>query len=164
MKDLFIQVFEKLNSALETENTVRRESGTKLIPMAKLTLLGQISLIVQPEHTYMLSLAQTGDLDAKIRADNAVKVILKEILPAYGLIYDEDSELVFIPAGSQFFKFLNLSLVEVEVIDPESALVSKAVKAPEKNLQLIRQAIVSGSYPNLADRIAVNGGDLEKFV
>ena len=42
-------------------------------------------------------------------------------------------------------------------------LVSKAVKAPEKNRQLLRQAIASGEFPTLVDRILKHGGRLEDF-
>ena len=42
--------------------------------------------------------------------------------------------------------------------------VSKAVKAPEKNKQLLRQAIASSQFPNLVDRILGNGGKLESFI
>lgn len=46
----------------------------------------------------------------------------------------------------------------------ESALVSKAVKAKEKNKVLIIDAIASGEFPNLVERIEANDGDLEYFV
>ena len=49
------------------------------------------------------------------------------------------------------------------MIDPESALVSKAVKGPEKNEQLVREAIASTKFPNLVQRILLNGGKLENF-
>ena len=71
--------------------------------------------------------------------------------------------MIFIPEHSEFLPFLNLSMLEVVVIDPESALVSKAVKAPEKNIQLIRQAIASDEFPKLVERIIKAGGDLKKF-
>lgn len=41
--------------------------------------------------------------------------------------------------------------------------VSKAVKAPAKNRQLIREAIVSGEFKTWVDRILKNGGKLEDF-
>ncbi len=61
---------------------------------------------------------------------------------------------------SNLFSFAN---VTVDTIDPESALVSKAVKAPVKNRQLIRQAIASGAFPNLVERLLKHGGKLEDF-
>lgn len=164
MKEIITKIINDLNKRLETENQERRKSGALLIAPSKITILGQTSLLIQPEFTYMLNLAQTGDFDAQLRSSHEVKKNLKEILPQYGMTYDEDSDYVFIPKGSQFSDFLKTSLIHVEVIDPESALVSKAVKAPEKNLQLIRQAIASESYPNLVPRIVDNGGLLENFV
>ncbi len=56
------------------------------------------------------------------------------------------------------------SHVVVKVIDPESALVSKAVKATQKNKQLIQDALASGVFINLANRIVANGGSLEDFL
>lgn len=79
-------------------------------------------------------------------------------------MYDEDSHLIFIPNGSRFSEFARYENVYVEIIDPESALVSKAVKAPQKNKQLIRAALASERYKNLAERIVHAGGDLEFFV
>ena len=164
MKNQLIQVFTVLNNRIEIENKEREQTGARKITQTRIEILGQTSLLIQPELTLNLTLAQTGDLDAKLTADHFVKKNLKEILPKYGFIYDEDSYLIFIPEKSHFSKFLKLSMIEIEVIDPESALVSKAVKAPEKNIQLIRQAIASGKFPNLVSRLLAAGGDLKKFI
>lgn len=163
MKEKLIELFKVLDNQIQAENSERRVSGSPLISQSRIEILGQTSLLIQPKLTYGLSLAQTGDLDALLKADNFVRQALKKLLPTYGFIYDEDSPLIFVPKGSQFLPFLNLSMLVVVVIDPESALVSKAVKAPEKNTQLIRQAIASDNYPNLVDRIVKSGGDLKKF-
>lgn len=164
MKDVLLEIFNKLNDRLEADNAERREVGSRLIQKALIRVLGQTSLLIQPELTYQLSLVQTGDLDAKLDAEHVVKTRLKEILPEYKFLYDEDSEMVFIPDGSSFTEFADLSLVNVLVIDPESALVSKAVKAPDKNRQLIREAITSGDYKSLVERIIKEGGDLKNFI
>jgi len=52
----------------------------------------------------------------------------------------------------------------VKSIDAESILVSKAIHAPQKNKQLIRQAIASGKFPDLVDRIIENNGTLGLFI
>lgn len=85
-------------------------------------------------------------------------------MPNYNLTYDKDSDLIFIPKGSKFCSFASFKNLVVEVIDPESALVSKAVKAPEKNKPLIRAAIACGDFQNLAQRIVDEGGTLENFI
>lgn len=163
MKETLVTVFKLLDNQIQTENKERITRGSPTISHSRIEILGQTSLLIQPELTYGLSLAQTGDLDALLRADHFVKQKLKKILPVYGFIYDEDSPLIFIPDESQFLPFLNLSMLEIVVIDPESALVSKAVKAPEKNIQLIRQAIASDEFPKLVERIIRAGGNLKNF-
>ncbi len=164
MKETLIEIFKKLNNLIEAENLQRKAEGIRLIPRAKITILGQTSLLAQPELTYMLCLVQTGDLDAKLIAEYAVKKNLIQLLPEYGMIYDDDSHLIFIPKGSTYSAFIDLPLLNVDAIDPESALVSKAVKAPSKNVQLIRAAIASGQFPTLPERIIENGGDLKNFI
>jgi hypothetical protein len=126
-------------------------------------LLEIFNAINSADLTYDLNLIQTGDVDALIQADYFYKSELKKILPKYGFIYDEDSPYIFIPEDSHFNSFASLSLIEVDVIDPESALVSKAVKAPEKNKNLIREALHKNTFLNLAKRIIKNGGNLSDF-
>ena len=126
-------------------------------------LLGQMSLLVNKKVSTILSLAQTADRDAQLDMDSVVKKELTSILKKYGLIYDEDSKLIWIPPGAKFEILFDLKNVVVKSIDPESALVSKAVKAPEKNKQLIREAIASGKFKTLIARIEKNGGKLEFF-
>ena len=50
------------------------------------------------------------------------------------------------------------------MIDAESTLVSKAIHAPQKNKQLIRQAITSGKFPDLPDRIIEHKGKIDFFL
>lgn len=164
MKKTLIKIFKSLNEAIESENKKRLSESRKPLAKSTVEILGQTSLLLQPELTVKLSLVQTGDVDAFIKMEHFVKDKMKALLQQNGLIYDEDSYLIFIPKGSQFFPFMDLSLIEVKIIDPESALVSKAVKAPEKNKPLIRQAIASGEFSRLVDRIIENGGNLENFV
>ena len=52
----------------------------------------------------------------------------------------------------------------MKLLDAESVLVSKAIHAPKKNIQLIRQAIASGKFPTIIDRIIENNGSLEFFL
>ncbi|NBW99593.1 hypothetical protein EBR03_08485 [bacterium] len=122
-----------------------------------------MSLLVNKKVSTILSLAQTADRDAQLDMDSVVKKELTSILKKYGLIYDEDSKLIWIPPGAKFEILFDLKNVVVKSIDPESALVSKAVKAPEKNKQLIREAIASGKFKTLIARIEKNGGKLEFF-
>lgn len=163
MKEVLRKIFQDLDHRIDEENKERLESGALKIAKAEIKVLGQTSLLAQPELTHQLELAQTGDLDAQLKCDHFVKTELKKILPKYQLIYDEDSGLIFIPKGSKFNELGEYKNLIVKVIDPESALVSKAVKAPEKNKQLIRSALASEEFPSLAERIVKEGGDLKHY-
>jgi hypothetical protein len=163
-RDQLERLFMELNTRIERLNRVRRDKGLLSTPKSKVQILGQMSLLANEKVSLLLSLAQTGDFDAFLRMDHAVKIELLQLLKREHLIYDEDSSLVWIPPRARFELMLDLNHVLVELINPESALVSKAVKAPEKNKQLIREAITSGAFPTLVDRILENDGKLENFI
>jgi hypothetical protein len=163
-KDLIKDLFTELNQRIEEIIRQRRDDGLLPIPKARVQLLGQISLLIIEKAAVELSLAQTGDLDALLTMDDIVKAELKKTLSKHGLIYDENRYLIWIPPEARFERLLDLDHILIEFIDAESALVSKAVKAPTKNKQLIREAIASEKFPTLVDRILKNGGRLEDFV
>ena len=156
-------IFKELNERVDFINKERLEEGGLRVSRAEVILLGQMSLLVNKKVSAILSLAQTADIDAQLDMDSVVKKELTSILKKYGLIYDEDSKLIWIPPGAKFEILFDLKNVVVKSIDPESALVSKAVKAPVKNKQLIREAIASGKFKTLIARIEKNGGKLEFF-
>jgi hypothetical protein len=116
------------------------------------------------QESVLLSLTQTVDIDAELIMDQAIKSAFTALLRDEGYFYDEDSALVWIPKGAKFIRVWDLPNVTVEALDAESALVSKAVKAPGKNRQLLRQAMASNQFPSLADRIVQHGGKLEEFL
>ena len=111
-----------------------------------------------------LNLIQTGDMDAKLQMDYFTKNKLLELLKANGLVYDEDSHLVWIPDDAEVIELFRFENIVVKLVDAESTLVSKAIHSPQKNKQLIRQAIASGKFPTLVDRIIKNNGRLDTFL
>lgn len=157
-------IFKELDSRIEAINKQRIAEDELRVPRAEIELLGQMSLLANEKASMILSLVQTGDMDALLRMEHVVKNELKQILKKHSLIYDEDSPLIWIPEGAAFERLFDFENVIVKSIDPESALVSKAIKASEKNKQLIREAIASGEFSSLVDRILENGGSLESFV
>jgi hypothetical protein len=164
MKKLMQKIFAELNQVVELENLQRLEEGTLTIPKSEVLILGQMSLMLNESATKYLSLIQTGDMDAKLQMDYFTKNKLKELLELSGLVYDEDSHLVWIPENAKAIELFSFKNIEVKLIDAESTLVSKAIHAPQKNKQLIRQAIASGKFPALIDRIIENNGKLDFFL
>ncbi len=156
-------LFKELDTRIEAVNHKRTKEGVMPLPRAEVILLGQMSLLANERVSMLLTLAQTADMDALLTMDAVLKEELRKVLKKHGMVYDEDSHLVWVPKGATFGKLFAFKNVIVKAIDPESALVSKAVKAPDKNKQLIREAIALGKFPHLVDRIEKNGGNLEFF-
>ena len=164
MKKLIKKIFTDLNQTVELENLHRLKEGTLTIPKSEVLLFGQMSLMLNESAATILDLIQTGDMDAKLQMDYFTKNKMLELLKANGLVYDDDSHLGWIPVNAKeidLFKFKNIA---VKLIDAESTLVSKAIHAPQKNKQLIRQAIASGKFPGLVDRIIENNGKIDFFL
>jgi hypothetical protein len=166
MKNELLRIFEELNERITNENFARDDSGAAKVLPVEIQVLGQMTLLLNEAIVKVLPLQRTGDLDAVILGTNhfVQQVLQKEILPKYNLILDSDSELVWIPPGSTFKIFCDLRYVRVNLLDAESALVSKAVKAPKKNKLLIIDAIASEKFPGLIERIEKYGGDLKYFL
>jgi hypothetical protein len=161
MKKLMKKIFTDLNQAVEIENLQRLKEGTLTIPKSEVLLFGQMSLMLNELVVKILNLIQTGDMDAKLRMDYFTKNKLLDLLKENGLVYDEDSHLIWVPKNAKVIELFKFKNIEVKLIDAESTLVSKAIHAPQKNKQLIRQAIASGKFPDLVDRIIENNGKLE---
>lgn len=166
MRNVLVKIFDELNSRIEAENLEREESGTLKIQPVEIQLLGQLSLLANEMAAQVLVLQRTNDMDALIKnAEFFVKNILaKDILPKYGLVFDNDSKKVWIPPDSHFDAFCEFKRVRVKLLDPESALVSKAIKSSKKNKILISEAIASEKFPTLIQRIQKYGGDLNYFL
>ncbi|MBI4402553.1 MAG: hypothetical protein HY537_00235 [Deltaproteobacteria bacterium] len=163
MKALLYEIFCKLDAYIEAENNERRKTGSLQIAKSEAIVLGQMSLLANEKVAAVLALSQTADLDALLTMDSFAIGCLRKILQERGLIYDEDSNKIWIPEGATFEPLFDLKNIKVKTIDAESALVSKAIKAPKKNKTLIRQAIALKQFPKLVDRIVKNGGDLKFF-
>jgi hypothetical protein len=161
MKKVIKKIFTDLDQAVELENLNRLKEGILTIPESEVLLFGQMSLMLNDSVAQTLNLIQTADMDAKLRMDYFTKNKLQDLLEENGLVYDEDSHLIWIPENAKKIELFKFKNIEVKLIDAESTLVSKAIHAPQKNKQLIRQAIASGNFPNLVDRIVENNGRLD---
>jgi len=133
-----------------------------------------MALFIDPIASTSLRLAVTGDVDALIWAVTdgealkanpiARQILEKDVLPKYHLTLDSDSSQIWIPKDPSYNLFLDLKNVKAEYLDPESILVSKAIKAKGKNKNLVLEALASEKFMSLGDRIIDEGGDLEYFL
>jgi hypothetical protein len=130
--DRLRKIFSTLDKRVKEINRSHLKEGLRPVLKSEVKLLGQMSSLVDEKVSAILSLAQTADMDALLKMDHIVKLELKKILSKEGLVYDEDSPLIWIPKDSKFNELFKFDHVKVTSIDPESALVSKAVKAAKK--------------------------------
>ena len=159
----FDKIIEKLEARIDLLNEKRIEDDEFRLPKAKITLLGQFSLLANPKISAQLNIPATMDVDAKIEADYAIKKTFIEILKEEGLEYDEDSGLIWIPPGSKFDTLHESPILLVTAISPLYGILSKAIKAKEKNRILVRDAIgVLGE--ELINLVVKFGGDIDYFL
>ena len=157
-------IFTELDRRVTALNLERAEFSGIKIGRSEIRVLGQMSLLTNDWVSHQIVLAETGDLDAHVRADRIVEMELRAILIKNGLVYDESSNEIWIAPQSKFEMLFELSNLTILRLDPESCLVSKAIKAKEKNKILIQEALSSGAFPTLAARIEMNGGSLDYFL
>jgi len=143
MKDLLLKVISDLDLAIEAENRARMTEERTLLPKAGLKIVGQCSLFLHPNKLLaQLSLFGTADLDALLAADYWIQQQLREILQEANLEFDQDSAKIWLPEESTFTEIFSSRRLVCQVVDPIYALVSKAIKAKEKNRQLIHDALI----------------------
>ena len=106
--------------------------------------MGQMSLLTNRTISAQIKLIGTVDVDASIDGGPYSWVGKKfaQILAAKGLELDKYADEIWLPKNATFQKVFSGKILTCLRLDPLDALVSKAVKAPEKNRILIRQALV----------------------
>ncbi len=111
-----------------------------------------------------LKLRATDDVDAVVEGEFAVRKQLEALLEGQGMALDRLAHEAWMPSETTYVKAYEGPNVVLEVADVESVLVSKALKAPQKNERLLAEYIANGPSPRfmeLADKYDLN---LEQFV
>jgi hypothetical protein len=161
MKELR-DVFVELDQAIVSENEIRCSLGGMEIKNPTIRVLGQMSLLLNDSVAARISLFSTQDVDAHVIGESFVTQTFKKLLEAKHLEFDFLSSEIWLPPDSTYITVYEGRNLKCEILDPISALTSKAVKAPEKNRLLIKSALeVYGE--ELARRITLHGGDLSIF-
>ncbi len=139
----FHLIFQELDNRLVQIAADSATSGGRLIKRSILRILGQVSLLVQPEVSAKLRPFATTDVDGLIEGEVGLcRAQLKEVLSKYGLEFDDLSTEIWLPRTATYKQIFSGQKLTVEALDPVSALVSKAVKAPEKNRILIANGMM----------------------
>lgn len=90
-----------------------------------------------------LHLVATSDFDGLLRGEVPTADIFKVCVQKAGFTYDEQSEFIWLPEETEYEVLYESELLMMDSPKPIYLIVSKAVKAREKNRQLIIDAIAT---------------------
>ncbi|MDC0358427.1 hypothetical protein OAO01_06390 [Oligoflexia bacterium] len=155
------KIFHRLDEWIIAENKRAVEGSGRLISSCTFTVLGQSALL---EAQLDLELAQTADVDVYNDASYAIIRKLESLLNEKGLHLDPLGAEIWMPKEVKCFEKFNGEYVRMLVAEAQYVMVSKALKAPEKNKELISQYLAS-EPPNTFSELCNNYGvDLNFFV
>ena len=163
MNEALKNIITDYEKAISQLNQRRKTDNIEPYKKLRITLLGQFSLFAVSETAALLSPVATKDIDALIEGESTPSDVLKKIMRENGFNYDEESMYIWIPPGSSKKIIYDSDLILCEVLDPIYVLLSKAIKAPEKNKLLIQEGI-SIYADELINLIEAHGGDVSYFV
>lgn len=157
-------IFSHFERELAVANKERDAMGSTRLGFCEITLLGQFSLLASDDKNLSkVNIRRTDDLDALLSGDQGTAWLFRKSVKECGLEFDDLSGEIWIPDNSTFIKIRENVTYRLLALDPLSALVSKAVKAPEKNKILIREALQAFGLV-LEDRLREYNVDLNFFV
>lgn len=137
-------IFASLDVWLSQEADASRHEGTLPLRACEFKIVGQTALL---QASLGLSIAATADVDAFTDAEYVVKVKLNELLRVVGLELDPLSDEIWMPKETRYTPFFKGVMVEASRAEPVHVLVSKALKAPEKNKTLLRAYLAGEPTP-----------------
>jgi len=155
---------QNLDQKIEKEDNLSyAEQGIGLSPKdIEIKLMGQVSLLVDEEISSKIELEMTKDFDAHIKANFKISRILDDLLKEKGMELDSLSGEIWMPTDTKWELCYEGDYVKIYKAGALDVLVSKAIKAPEKNRKLIQESLqIYGRV--LSDKITQYGGDPNYF-
>lgn len=159
--DSLVQLFRALDQWVAKDNVRARAEGTLPYERCTIRVLGQAALSAADLD---LTLTVTQDLDAYADFEWAVQQELERLLAKEGKVLDPHGREVWMPRETRYGPLYEGRHVEVLVADADAVLISKALKAPEKNKALITEYLAKGASERFFELAQKYEVDLEQFV
>jgi hypothetical protein len=155
------EIAEKLDDWVAAQNAEARLGGWAHLRPCTIKVLGQMALL---ETGVKLTLAATNDVDVYADYDSSVEKEFGRLLAATGHELDPVGHEIWMPRETRYTELHAGRFVEMLVADSDAVLLSKALKAPARNLPLIVEYLAAGAsdrFLKLADKYHLN---LEQFL
>jgi hypothetical protein len=154
-------VAAKLDAWVIARNLEASEEGGLLSKPCRIRVLGQTALL---EAGVTLHLNVTNAVVVYANYGHSVGAQFRRLLAEEGKELDPLGKEVWIPRETRYSDLFRGEYVTMQVADAEAVLLSKALKAPQRNRSLIVEYLATGASPRflaMAERYAV---DLAQFV
>jgi hypothetical protein len=129
-------VFTELDNWIQEYNRDARGLGGLELRGCEFKIVGQLGLL---QGGLTIELNRTFDMDAYTDAVNAVREKLDAILKTRDFTWDPLGSEVWMPEETAYTTIFTGIFVTVYVAGPEYILISKALKAPDKNRELLEE-------------------------
>ena len=158
---MFTEAVKELDSWVIRQNEESRTEGMALLPPCEIRLLGQSALF---EAAVDLPLVGTVDVDVFANYQHSVQTQFAKLLKKRGLLLDPVGHVAWMPQETQYENVYDGLLVKGFIAEPDFVLLSKALKAPNKNRILLVEYLACGASPLFLKLANKYGVDLEQFV
>lgn len=155
------EIFLALDQWVAGENAQARAEGTPAYKRCSVRVLGQSALWAAGVD---LALTVTQDLDAYGDYEWAVQQELERLLRAKGKVLDPHGHEVWMPRETRYDTLYQGTFVEALVADIDAVLISKALKAADKNRALVTEYLAKGASERFFELARKYRVDLEQFV
>lgn len=155
------QVFTELDAWAVKKNIEFIHEGLMPIKPCYIKVLGQEALI---EANIDLNLSATMDVDVYSNYEYSIKAKFEELLNIKGKILDPDGEKIWMPKETEYQEIFKGSVINGYIAKVEYVLISKALKAPEKNKILLIEYLAKGPSKLFFDLVRKYKVKLEIFI
>ena len=136
-----IRVLQRLDEWVAQENALLRADGLLGHRGGEIRIVGQTALLLADTG---LQLAATQDVDVRADLEFPVRKALERLLAREGLHLDPVGHEAWMPAETEYREIYAGVYVQGLIAEPDFVLLSKALKAPQKNRALLIEYLARG--------------------
>lgn len=154
-------VAQQLDRWIAEQNRLCRQEGAPLLKPCTIKVLGQAALL---EANLGIALAVTNDVDVRADYEWSIERTFEQLLAEAGRALDPLGHEEWMPRETRYNDHFRGPFVHLLLAEPEAILLSKALKAPDKNRVLITEYLARGASERFLDLAEKYGLDLEQFL